>query len=210
MFAFDRAGGSFLRAGSLAVAVSNAGATVSAGRMLIVGETTGSTPSASAQVVRANRNFGVAGSPGAGSPFYGSKLLVADRGNDRLLLIDDTGKVTWTYPSPNAPPPPGGFYFPDDAFFIRHGTAIISNQEENDTIVEIGFPSGRDPIFLRSPANPGGGPGLPEQPRRCLPAPQRRHHRRGPDELPGPCAGSRDQDCPRPDRHARQLHSRPA
>ena len=86
VFAFDRANGSFLRAGSLAVAVSNAGATVSAGRMLIVGgETTGGSPSASAQVVRANRNFGVAGSPGAGSPFYGSKLLVAHRGNDRLL-----------------------------------------------------------------------------------------------------------------------------
>ena len=35
--------------------------------------------------------------------------------------------------------------FPDDAFFIRHGTAlIISNgQEENETIVEIAYPSGR-------------------------------------------------------------------
>ena len=165
VFAFDRASGSFLRAGSLAVAVSNAGATVSAGRMLIVGgETSGGTPSASAQVVRANRNFGVAGRPGAGSPFYGSKLLVADRGNDRLLLIDDTGKVTWTYPSRNAPPPPGGFYFPDDAFFIRHGTAIISNQEENDTIVEIGFPSGRILFSYGHPRTPGAAPGYLNNP----------------------------------------------
>ena len=41
------------------------------------------------------------------------------------------------------PPPPGGFYFPDDAFFIRRGTGIISNQEDNHTIVEIGYPSGK-------------------------------------------------------------------
>ena len=115
-------------------------------------------------MVRADRAFGVAGSPGAGSPFYGDKLLVADRGNDRLLLIDDTGKVIWTYPSRNAPPPPGGFYFPDDAFFIRHGTAIISNQEENDTIVEIGFPSGRVLFSYGHPRTPGAGPGYLNNP----------------------------------------------
>ena len=40
--------------------------------------------------------------------------------------------MVWSYPSATGPAPPGGFYFPDDAFFIRHGTAIISNQEENE------------------------------------------------------------------------------
>ncbi len=165
IFAFDRSRGSFLRAGSLPVAVANAGVTVSAGRMVLVGgETAGGGPSADVQMVRADRAFGVAGSPGAGSPFYGDKLLVADRGNDRLLLIDDTGKVIWTYPSRNAPPPPGGFYFPDDAFFIRHGTAIISNQEENDTIVEIGFPSGRVLFSYGHPRTPGAGPGYLNNP----------------------------------------------
>jgi outer membrane protein assembly factor BamB len=165
VFAFDRPRGSFLRAGSLAVAIANAGAAVSSGHMFLVGgETTGGAPDAIVQVLRASRAFGVAGSQGAGSPFYGYKLLVADRGNDRLLLIDDTGKVTWTYPSPNAPPPPGGFYFPDDAFFIRHGTAIISNQEENDTVVEIAFPSGRLLFSYGHPRAPGAGPGYLNNP----------------------------------------------
>jgi outer membrane protein assembly factor BamB len=165
VFAFDAAHGSFLRAGSLPIAVSNAGAAVSAGRMLLVGgETTGGVPNANVQVLKANRAFGVAGAPGAGSPFYGYKLLVADRGNDRLLLIDDTGNVIWTYPSPNAPPPPGGFYFPDDAFFIRHGTAIISNQEENDTVVEIAFPSGRLLFSYGHPRVPGAAPGYLNNP----------------------------------------------
>src|SRR5215469_17413299 len=94
-------------------------------------------------MMRPNRAFGTAGAAGAGSPFFGAKLLIADRGNDRLLLIDNQDKVEWTYPSAYAAAPPGGFYFPDDAFFARHGTEIISNQENNETIVIIAFPSGK-------------------------------------------------------------------
>lgn len=75
-------------------------------------------------------------------PFNGT-LLIADRGNNRLVLVDVAKNVLWKFPSRTSPAPPTGFYFPDDAFFIHHGTAIISNQEGNDTIVEIGFPSGR-------------------------------------------------------------------
>ena len=51
--------------------------------------------------------------------------------------------VVWKYPSPSAPRDKLGFYFPDDAFFTNHGTAIISNQEENETIVKIAYPSGK-------------------------------------------------------------------
>ncbi len=159
VFAFDVARPSFLRAGSLPVAVSNAGTAVSGGRLFLVGgETSGGTLTSDVQVLTPNRAFGVAGTPGAGSPYYGDQLLVADRGNDRLLLLDDTGKTIWTYPSKNAPPPPGGFYFPDDAFFIRHGTAILSNQEENDTLVEIAYPSGRIVFSYGHPRAPGRRP----------------------------------------------------
>jgi N-acetylneuraminic acid mutarotase len=144
IFAFDSARASFLRAGSLPVAVANAGAAVVGARLWIVGgETAGGRPTSSVQMLVPNRRFGVAGRPGAGSPFYGDRLLIADRGNDRLLLVNGGGKLIWSYPSSAAPAPAGGFYFPDDAFFIRHGHAIISNQEENNTIVEIAYPSGR-------------------------------------------------------------------
>ena len=160
VFAFDVARTSFLRAGSLPVAVANAGAVVNGGRLFLVGgETHGGTLTSDVQMVIPNRAFGVAGTLGAGSPYYGDQLLVADRGNDRLLLLDDTGKTIWTYPSKNAPPPPGGFYFPDDAFFIRHGTAILSNQEENDTVVEIAYPSGRIVFSYGHPRAPGSTPG---------------------------------------------------
>ena len=54
-------------------------------------------------------------------PFVG-RLLIADRGNDRLLLVDAHKKILWRYPSKTRPAPPGGFYFPDDAFFTHGGT----------------------------------------------------------------------------------------
>ena len=142
------------------MAVANAGAAVSGGRLFLVGgETQGGAQTSDVQMVVPDRAFGVAGTPGAGSPYYGDELLVADRGNDRLLLLDDTGKTIWTYPSATAPAPPGGFYFPDDAFFIRHGTAILSNQEDNDTLVEIAYPSGRIVFSYGHPRTPGSAPG---------------------------------------------------
>jgi outer membrane protein assembly factor BamB len=165
IYAFDPAAGRFLRAGTLPVAVSNAGAAVLSGRLYIVGgETAGGTPSAAVQMVRPNRAFGAAGLTGAGSPFFGDELLIADRGNNRLLLVDDTGKVIWSYPSASKPAPPGGFYFPDDAFFIRHGSAIISNQEENDTVVEIAYPSGRILWQYGHPRIAGSAPGYLNNP----------------------------------------------
>lgn len=160
IYAFKPRGSSFLRAGSLQVPVANAGSAVRDGRLWIVGgETRGGRPTADVQMIVPNRRFGSAGDTGAGSPFFGDQLLVADRGNDRLLLLDDTDKIVWKYPSRTRPAPRGGFYFPDDAFFIRGGTAIISNQEDNDTIVEIAYPSGRIVFKYGHPRSPGAAAG---------------------------------------------------
>jgi outer membrane protein assembly factor BamB len=160
IYAFEPKGASLLRAGSLRVAVANAGSTVRDGRLWIVGgETRGGRPTGDVQMIVPNRRFGSAGDTGAGSPFFGDRLLVADRGNDRLLLLDDTDKIVWKYPSRGRSAPHGGFYFPDDAFFIRHGTAIISNQEDNDTIVEIAYPSGRIVFHYGHPRIPGSSSG---------------------------------------------------
>ena len=106
---------------------------------------------------------GPAGRSGAGSPFSGT-LLIADRGNNQLIALDPSRNTTWRYPSATMPPPPGGFYFPDDAFFIKHGTGIISNQEDNHTIVEIGYPSGKILFQYGHPGQPGSAPGYLDQP----------------------------------------------
>ena len=125
--------------------------------------------------LRPSRYGGPVGGVAAGAPYQG-QLLIADRGNDRLLVIDAARNLQWQYPSATMPPPPGGFYFPDDAFFFHHGTGIISNQEDNHTIVEIGYPSGKILWQYGHPGIPGAARGLPEPARRRLPAEERRHH----------------------------------
>ncbi len=160
IYAFQPGKVAFLRAGSLRVPTANAGAAVSDGRLWIVGgESSSGQPASDVQMVVPNPGFGKAGDRGAGSPFAGDQLLIADRGSDRLLLLNDRDQVVWRYPSPGRAAPHGGFYFPDDAFFIRHGSAIISNQEDNDTIVEIAYPSGRITFHYGHPRTPGFAPG---------------------------------------------------
>jgi hypothetical protein len=113
--------------------------------------------------LRPSRYGGSAGSASAGTPFSGT-LLIADRGNDRLIALNPARDLTWIYPSASMPPPPGGFYFPDDAFFFGRGTGIISNQEDNHTIVEIGYPSGKLLWQYGHPGVPGNQPGYLDQP----------------------------------------------
>jgi len=68
-------------------------------------------------------------------------LLIADRGNDRMLLVDSGKHVLWRYPKPGR-----GLSFPfnfdDDAFLAPNWRSIISNQEEQQTIEVISFPGG--------------------------------------------------------------------
>ncbi len=144
IYAWDPRTDQALFAGHLFVAVAHAGVAVVGHRAWLVGgETAAGAVTGDVQMIEPNARFGYAGEPGAGSPYYGDTLLVADRGNDRLIVLSDKDRVIWRYPSAGAHVPAGGFYFPDDAFFIRHGSAIISNEEGNDTLVEIGYPSGR-------------------------------------------------------------------
>jgi hypothetical protein len=103
-------------------------------------------------------------SPAAATAPFTGRLLIADRGNNRLLLVDASKRILWRYPSKGRPAPRGGFYFPDDAFFTQGGTALISNQEDNETIVRIAFPSGHVISQYGHPRTAGSRPGYLNQP----------------------------------------------
>jgi outer membrane protein assembly factor BamB len=143
IWAFDPASHRLALAGHLQLPVSHAGVAVIGSTAWLIGGESGGTPVTAVQMLTPRIAFGTAGAPGAGSPYFGAKLLIADRGNNRLLVLDPSMHVLWTYPSSSSPSDAPSFYFPDDAFFIDKGSAIISNQEQNDTIVEIGYPSGK-------------------------------------------------------------------
>ena len=164
VWAFDPATKRLLRAGNLQVPVSHAGVAVIGSTAWIVGGESGGALLSSVQMLRPDRAFGIAGAPGAGSPFFGARLLIADRGNNRLLFINDNLHVVWKYPSATTRKDPLHFYFPDDAFFVDHGTAILSNQEQNDTIVKIGYPSGKILWSYGHPRRPGTARGYLHEP----------------------------------------------
>ena len=108
--------------------------------------------------------------PATVRPFAGL-LLIADRGNDRLLVMDAHKHIVWRYPSPNLPAPPSPLYFPDDAFWVHHGHAILVNEEENNTAIEIAYPSGRTLWTYGHPRTPGSSAGYLHQPDDLYPYP---------------------------------------
>ncbi len=97
-------------------------------------------------------------------PPFSGRLLIADRGNDRLLVVNAQKHILWHFPSRAHPAPPGGFYFPDDAFFIHGGTGIISNEEQNERIVQLSFPAGKLLWSYGHPGVTGSEPGYLHEP----------------------------------------------
>jgi hypothetical protein len=113
---------------------------------------------------------GASADPAAVRPFAGL-LLVADRGNNRLLVLNPQGHVIWRYPDPSLPPPPARFYFPDDAFWVHGGHAILVNEEDNDVLAEIAYPSGKTLWTYGHAGSPGSSSGYLHQPDDVYPYP---------------------------------------
>jgi outer membrane protein assembly factor BamB len=170
---FDPGGRTATPAGRLPLAVSGGAATtVGSTGYLIGGTGSGETPLAAITTLSLRRER-VAPKPapqgesptaaGAPLPFSG-RLMIADRGNNRLIVVNARKRVLWTFPSRAHPAPPGGFYFPDDAFFIHGGTGIISNEEQNERIVQLSFPAGRLLWSYGHPGTAGSKPGYLHEP----------------------------------------------
>jgi hypothetical protein len=164
IWAFNTDTHQLLPAGRLQVPVSHAGVAVLGSRAWVVGGESGGGQVADVQMLTPNRAFGAAGATGAGSPYFGGRLLIADRGNNRLLLLNDSNRRIWKFPSRTSPHDRYGFFFPDDAFFVHHGHAIISNQEENETIQIVAFPSGKVLWEIGHKHQPGSAPGYLHEP----------------------------------------------
>jgi outer membrane protein assembly factor BamB len=158
---FDPAKVRFSAAGSLPSPVANAAIVVIGQSAYLVGGEATAPVSGVVVLTRTAATSGVAATEQR--PFSGH-LLIADRGDNRLILVDASKHVSWVYPSASRPGPPGGFYYPDDGFFADHGHSIISNEEENHTIVRIGFPSGALLWSYGHPRTTGSRPGFLNQP----------------------------------------------
>jgi outer membrane protein assembly factor BamB len=95
--------------------------------------------------------------PGTTARFPGG-LLIADRGNGRLLLVTNTGSVAWSFPGP-ASLPRGQRFSADDAFVAPDGRTIVANDEAHQVIDRIDIATRRVIWQYGRYGHPGGGSG---------------------------------------------------
>jgi hypothetical protein len=86
-------------------------------------------------------------------------VLIADKGNNRLLVVDPHGRVVWQWPRPGDLAAGQSFVIPDDAFFTPDGKDIIATQEDDFVVTEIDIATRRIVWRYGHPGVPGSSPG---------------------------------------------------
>jgi hypothetical protein len=104
----------------------------------------GDQPGTAAAYAAASR---IAGLPGF--------LLIADRGNNRILLVNPHGKIVFSYPSKAEIAAGRKLFFDDDTFVEPGGNYLITNEEDNDDIVQIGVANHSFQILFGHPGQIG-------------------------------------------------------
>lgn len=80
-----------------------------------------------------------AATPHDAAAMGGYDLLIADRGNRRLIIVTPQKKIIWTYTFHDAPPGNGA----DDSFFADGGRTILTNLEHSYIIRKIDIATGK-------------------------------------------------------------------
>ncbi len=96
--------------------------------------------------------------PGSDPSVLPGPILIADEGNDRIVLVDPQGRVVWSFPEPGDLPAGERFKSPDDAFYTPDGKHIIVTHED-DQAVSLVDPAARKILWrYGTPGKPGHGP----------------------------------------------------
>jgi len=72
--------------------------------------------------------------PGSDPTVLPADLLIADKRNNRLIVIDPQGRLVWQFPRPGDLATGQTFLIPDDAFFSPDGNYIVATQEDDFAI----------------------------------------------------------------------------
>ncbi len=86
-------------------------------------------------------------------------LLIADRGNDRMLLVDPKRRTLWRFPTARDLANGTHLYFDDDTFVQPGGKAIVSNEEENHDILSVNIKTHRVTVLYGHRGVKGSAPG---------------------------------------------------
>jgi hypothetical protein len=92
--------------------------------------------------------------PGSDPSALPGDVLIADRSNDRLLVVDPQGRIVWRFPQPGRSSLP----LPDDAFFTPDGRKIVVTEEDVDAVSLVDVASPRIVWRYGAIGTPGSGP----------------------------------------------------
>jgi outer membrane protein assembly factor BamB len=95
---------------------------------------------------------------GAG-PLPGA-LLIADRGNDRILLVDPGRRTLWIFPTASDRAHGRRLVFDDDTFVEPGGKSLVTNEEEHQDILSINIATHQVTNLYGHPGVKGGSAGL--------------------------------------------------
>lgn len=93
--------------------------------------------------------------PGSEPGVLPGNVLIADRGNDRLIEVSPEGQIVWSFPVAGDLRKGQTFRVPDDAFYTRDGKSIVATQEDDYVISIINRGTGRISYRLGTPGVPG-------------------------------------------------------
>lgn len=95
--------------------------------------------------------------PGSDPSVLPGPVLIADRDNNRVLVVDPQGRVRWQFPRKGDLAPGQKFPVPDDAFFSPDGRQIIVTEEDSQVVTVVDVARHRI-VWRHGRLNkPGGG-----------------------------------------------------
>lgn len=77
--------------------------------------------------------------PGAVGQALPYPVLIADRGNNRMIEVTPDHQIVWQYPGVSAAAGSSPFAYDDDTFFTPSGQSVITNMEDKAAIGVISF-----------------------------------------------------------------------
>ncbi len=93
----------------------------------------------------------------AAKPGLPGYLLIADRGNNRILVVDPRGRIRWLFPSAAEVAAGRLLHFNDDTFVEPGGKALIANEEDYGLVVSVNIRTRTITRLFGVPGVLGGG-----------------------------------------------------
>jgi hypothetical protein len=82
-------------------------------------------------------------------------ILIADRGNNRVLVVNPQGEVVFLYPTPEDLAKGRRLVYNDDTFVAPGGQALIANEEDNHAVVQMGLADHSLQVLFGRPGEAG-------------------------------------------------------